>query len=128
LIPRATTPPAQANHSRVIWITGPVDIVTEERLTASFNAFFVYQTDEVIWLVEGDAINMLERRFGSYRCQVQWAFRNLTRLGTRALLLAASLFGSKRGLWGGYQLSRAGRTSSCLLSVVERHISVTMET
>jgi hypothetical protein len=66
-----------ADHTRVISIAGPTDIVTEEVLSAYFSAAFVYQTDEVVWLVRGRAINIIKWRFGSYRCQAQWAWRNI---------------------------------------------------
>jgi hypothetical protein len=65
------------DHTRVLSIRGPKDIVNEAYLTNYFSRSFVYEVDEVIWLVEGEAINVLEWRFGSYRCQAQWAWRNM---------------------------------------------------
>jgi hypothetical protein len=49
-----------ANHTRVISIAGPTDIVTEELLSTYFLAGFVYQTDEIFWLVRSQAINIIE--------------------------------------------------------------------
>jgi hypothetical protein len=65
------------DHSRVISIRGSKDLINEELLTAYFAQRFQYQIDEVVTLVRGKCINVLESRFGSYRCQAQWAFANL---------------------------------------------------
>jgi hypothetical protein len=70
-------PREPGDHTRVISIYGPTDIVNEESLTRYFCLQFVYETDEIVWLVRGRAINFIEWRFGSYRCQAQWAFQNL---------------------------------------------------
>lgn len=63
--------------TRVISVAGPKEIVTEEYLREYFSARFVYETDEVVTLVQGKVINVLEWYFGSYRCQAQWAWRNI---------------------------------------------------
>jgi hypothetical protein len=65
------------HHTRCITVTGPREIVNEENLKNYFRAHFVYQIDEVTPVVLGEVINMIEFRFGSYRCQAQWAWRNL---------------------------------------------------
>lgn len=65
------------DHTRVISIAGPTDVVNESYLGAYFSSTFVYEVDEVIWLVAGRAINIIEWRFGSYRCQAQWAYERL---------------------------------------------------
>ncbi|KAK3311599.1 uncharacterized protein B0T15DRAFT_389622 [Chaetomium strumarium] len=65
------------DHTRVLSIRGPKDLVNEAYLANYFSRAFVYEIDEIIWLVEGEAINVLEWRFGSYRCQAQWAWRNI---------------------------------------------------
>jgi hypothetical protein len=73
-VAEATDP---AHHTRCIMITGPREIVNVENLCAYFSAHFVYEIDEITPVVLGHVINMLEFRFGSYRCQAQWAWRNL---------------------------------------------------
>ncbi|KAK4239506.1 hypothetical protein C8A03DRAFT_32457 [Achaetomium macrosporum] len=65
------------DHTRCLTISGPPDIITEEYLTNYFSRAFVYEIDEIICLVKGGAINVFEWRFGSYRCQAQWAWRNI---------------------------------------------------
>lgn len=74
---RVTEAVAPSDHTRVISIAGPRDIVTVENLTAFFSRSFVYELDMIDPLVLGQAINILEFHFGSYRCQAQWAWRNL---------------------------------------------------
>jgi hypothetical protein len=68
---------APANHTRVISIAGPRELVTEEYLNRYFGQRFDYQLEEVMELVRGRVINILEWRFGSYRCQAHWAWRIL---------------------------------------------------
>lgn len=69
--------PAPASHTRVISIAGPKEVVTVENLTRFFSEQFVYELDEIVPLVTGKVINILEFYFGSYRCQAQWAWRNI---------------------------------------------------
>ncbi len=64
-----------AEHSRVLRIAGPSALVAEEVLHERFSRNFVYQIDEVIPLILGEGIDVYEWRFGSYRCQAQWAWR-----------------------------------------------------
>jgi hypothetical protein len=116
-----------ANHTRVISIAGPADIVTEELLSTYFSAGFVYQTDEIFWLVRGQAINIIEWRFGSYRCQAQW--RIATSATTLYFLHAAFVSSSST-------IRAIGIKRHCelcfflfprLLPVVGRHILVGMD-
>jgi hypothetical protein len=74
---RVAAPSAPADHTRVLSIAGPKDLVNTANLSALFSAAFVYETDDVIALVTGKVINVLEWRFGSYRCQAEWACRML---------------------------------------------------
>ncbi|KAK4102839.1 hypothetical protein N658DRAFT_326356 [Parathielavia hyrcaniae] len=92
--------PADQNCS--VWITGlPPNVTTNELLGAIRDtgriwasvihpprnptwmdprgpaARFVFDIDEVVPLVLGWSINILEFHFGSYRCQAQWAWRNI---------------------------------------------------
>ena len=67
------------NHTRVLLISGPPGIVNVNVLTAFFSSIFVYQVDEIIPVVLGRAINVLEWRFGSYRCQAQAAWEAIRR-------------------------------------------------
>ena len=71
---RVAAPRAPEDHTRVLVISGPPGIVNTQALTRYFNSLFVFQTDEIITLVAGQAINVLEWRFGSYRCQAQSAW------------------------------------------------------
>jgi hypothetical protein len=64
-------------HTRCLMIAGPRDIVTEAGLAAYFSQRFRFETDEVDFLVRGQVINVVEWRFGSYRCQAQWAWRSI---------------------------------------------------
>ncbi|KAH6855356.1 hypothetical protein B0I37DRAFT_411353 [Chaetomium sp. MPI-CAGE-AT-0009] len=74
---RVAEAPEPDDHTRCISIAGPVDIVTVPYLMAHFSRDFVFEVDEIIPLVMGQSINILEWRFGSYRCQAQWGWRNL---------------------------------------------------
>jgi hypothetical protein len=67
------------DHTRCTTIAAPIDIVTVPNLLAFFSKDFRFEIDEIIPLVMGNAINVLEWRFGSYRCQAQcmWAWRKL---------------------------------------------------
>ena len=67
------------NHTRVLLISGPPNIVNTDVLTAFFGSLFVYQLDEIIHVVPGRAISVLEWRFGSYRCQAQAAWEAIRR-------------------------------------------------
>ncbi len=67
------------NHTRVLLISGPPSIVNMDLLSAFFSSLFVYQLDEVIPVVPGRAISVLEWRFGSYRCQAQAAWEAFRR-------------------------------------------------
>jgi hypothetical protein len=69
--------PEPADHTRVVSITGPREVVTEANLLAYFSRYFIFQIDQVVPLVLGNSINVLEFHFGSYRCQAQWAWRNI---------------------------------------------------
>jgi hypothetical protein len=69
-VPRAVEPD---NHSRVVVIKGPKEIVNVDYLSAFFRAKFRFETDEILPWVTGQVINILEWRFGSYRCQAQSA-------------------------------------------------------
>lgn len=64
-------------HTRVISVAGPTDVVTEENLVEFFRRDFVFELDQVVPLVMGRALNVIEFHFGSYRCQAQWAWRNI---------------------------------------------------
>ena len=55
-------------------ISRPPNLVNIQVLTTYFDSLFVSQTDEIITLVAGQAINVLEWRFGSYRGQAQAAW------------------------------------------------------
>lgn len=72
---RVAQPRAPGDHSRVLLIRGPPGLVNVPFLAAYFAQRFAYQVDEVIALVEGRCINVLEWRFGSYRCQAKWAWQ-----------------------------------------------------
>ncbi|SPQ19812.1 e3b9f3ce-597e-4bda-91ec-0928be282e28 [Thermothielavioides terrestris] len=74
---RVAAPRAPADHTRVLSIAGPKELVNTANLSALFSAAFVYETDDVIALVTGNVINVLEWHFGSYRCQAEWAWRRL---------------------------------------------------
>ncbi|KAK3290347.1 uncharacterized protein B0H64DRAFT_332601 [Chaetomium fimeti] len=74
---RVAEAPEPEDHTRCLSIAGPVDIVTVPNLMAHFSRDFVFEVDEIVPLVMGQSINILEWRFGSYRCQAQWAWRNL---------------------------------------------------
>jgi hypothetical protein len=74
---RVAEAPEPEDHTRCISIAGPVEIVTVPFLMEHFSRDFVFEVDEIIPLVMGQSINILEWRFGSYRCQAQWAWRNL---------------------------------------------------
>jgi hypothetical protein len=65
------------DHTRVISIAGPREVVTVDNLAAFFRKDFIYEVDEIIPLVTGKVINVLEWRFASYRCQSQWAWRKI---------------------------------------------------
>ncbi|KAK4040355.1 hypothetical protein C8A01DRAFT_35593, partial [Parachaetomium inaequale] len=58
-------------------VAGPREIVTEQYMVAYFSRRFEYKLDQIDPLVLGRSINVLEFRFGSYRCQAQWAWRNI---------------------------------------------------
>jgi hypothetical protein len=66
-------------YSRVLLISGPPDVVNSVALANFFTSLFVYQIDEVVPLVLGQSINILEWRFGSCRCQAQAAFEAIRR-------------------------------------------------
>lgn len=73
-------------HSRVLMISGPVDVVDEGFLTDYFRTKFDFEVDEVLLgKPEMDADEaVVEYRFGSYRCQAEAAKMALTReLGDR---------------------------------------------
>lgn len=74
---RVATAAEPEGVSRCITIAGPRDIITEGSLHTFFSQRFQFETDEVDFLVRGQAINVVEWRFGSYRCQAQWACRSI---------------------------------------------------
>jgi len=63
--------------SRVLIITGPMDIVNWGVLQAAFRQKFVYEIDDVITLWEGGNKRSLEVRFGSARAQAEAAYQLL---------------------------------------------------
>lgn len=69
--------PAPFSHTRVISIVGPKKVVTVENSIRFFPEKFVYEIDDIVPLVTGKVINILEFYLGSYRCQDQWAWRNI---------------------------------------------------
>ena len=73
-VAEATEP---ADHTRVLIIYGRKEVVNVEFLSNYFKNTMVYEIDEVVPLALGECINMLEWRFGSYRCQAEWARGNL---------------------------------------------------
>lgn len=69
---RVAEPRALKYHSRNLMICRPVDVVDLEKFGGYFGSEFAYQIDEVVPLTLGLPINVIEWRFGSYRCQAEW--------------------------------------------------------
>lgn len=66
-------PNAPRENTRVVVINGPKEIVNVDYLREYFGRRFFFDIDEVEPWVAGKVINILEWRFGSYRCQAQAA-------------------------------------------------------
>ncbi len=66
-------------RSRVLLVSGPPGVVNRDFLCRYLDTKMVYQLDEVIPVVPGRAISVLEWRFGSYRCQAQAAWEAFRR-------------------------------------------------
>ncbi len=83
---RHRTPEQQKPGSRVLGISGRMDVVNEEFLTEFFQTKFVFQTEAVIVRSENHATNqrVLEWRFGSFRAQAD-AARKTLRLDFRGI-------------------------------------------
>lgn len=76
---KARAVPMISRSSRVLIITGHVDFVSPEALTAYFQEKFVFQVDDVKELIRAGDRAVVEYRFGSYRCQGQMAKMALER-------------------------------------------------
>ena len=70
---RSAESPEKPHRTRVLQIAGPPDLVNPQALTAYFDSKLEYQIDEI--LVHGTSVerNVVEFRFGSYRCQAEAA-------------------------------------------------------
>ena len=70
---RSAESPEKPHRTRVLQIAGPPDLVNPQALTAYFDSKLEYQVDEI--LVHGTSAerNVVEFRFGSYRCQAEAA-------------------------------------------------------
>ncbi|GKT59059.1 hypothetical protein ColTof4_12649 [Colletotrichum tofieldiae] len=75
----ATRSTRDSNKSRVVFISGPAQYVNQPRLSEWFRRFFRFETEVVIprdYRVRpgGQAVQLLEWRFASTRCQGEAAF------------------------------------------------------
>lgn len=70
-------PSAPEDHTRVLVLYGKKEVVNVDFLTNLLSTRFEYQVDEIVHLATDRVVNMIEQRFGSYRCQAKWAWRNI---------------------------------------------------
>ncbi|KAH8894246.1 hypothetical protein GQ53DRAFT_644083 [Thozetella sp. PMI_491] len=70
---RAAESNDKPHRTRVLQIAGPPDLVNPEALTAYFSSKLEFQIDEIILQGASEERNVVEYRFGSYRCQAEAA-------------------------------------------------------
>ncbi|KAI1749344.1 hypothetical protein F4782DRAFT_533631 [Xylaria castorea] len=74
-------------HSRVLHIEGPSCVVNQRCLTALFNEGKIkWEDEEIIILSNNGILTRLEWRFGSYRCQAEFARHLIDRVKRFTLL------------------------------------------
>ena len=66
-------------RSRVLQIVGPAEFVNSAALTSYFHMKLEFQVDEILMIAETPETNIIEYRFGSYRCQAEAAKMALER-------------------------------------------------
>ncbi|EOO00982.1 hypothetical protein UCRPA7_3604 [Phaeoacremonium minimum UCRPA7] len=71
--------PGSKTRTRVLQIVGPSHFVNSASLTTYFHLKLEFQVDEILMIAQKADTNIIEYRFGSYRCQAEAAKMALER-------------------------------------------------